>query len=107
MKRSTQRRIRNSLYFLVSAAPSKAPPPPPPPPGDEKKDDVHAAAAEEEDEFELPFKILGHPVKIPKLPPVPGWIRVMMEFRFPASMDPYTGTKSHRVLESFRVSLLS
>ncbi|TNM90562.1 hypothetical protein fugu_002851, partial [Takifugu bimaculatus] len=75
-----------------SASPSKAPPPPPPPPppGDGKKDDVPAAEAEKEDEFELPFKILGHPVKIPKLPPVPDWIRVMMEFRFPSSMDPYT-----------------
>lgn len=100
MKRSTQRRIRNTLYFLVSVAPSKAPPPPPPPPpGDGKKDDGPAAAAEEEEEFELPFKILGHPVKIPKLPPVPDWIRVMMAFRFPSSMDPYTGTKTHRVLE--------
>ncbi|XP_056879374.1 cyclic nucleotide-gated cation channel beta-3 isoform X2 [Takifugu flavidus] len=75
-----------------SASPSKAPPPPPPPPppGDGKKDDVPAAEAEKEDEFELPFKILGHPVKIPKLPPVPDWIRVIMEFRFPSSMDPYT-----------------
>lgn len=100
MKRSTQRRIRNTLHFLVSAAPSKAPPPPPPPPpGDGKKDDVPAAAGEEEDEFELPFKILGYPVKIPKLPQVPNWIRVMMEFRFPSSMDPYTGTNTHRVLE--------
>lgn len=53
--------------------------------------------AEEEDEFELPFKILGRPVKIPKLPMVPNWLRILMEFRFPSSMDPYTGTKPHTV----------
>ncbi|KAM9860603.1 cyclic nucleotide-gated channel beta-1 [Aulostomus maculatus] len=78
-----------------SASPSKAPPPPPPPPpppGEEKTDSA-APAEEEEEEMELPFKLLGHPVKIPKLPklpPVPTWLRPIVEFRFPSSIDPFT-----------------
>lgn len=54
-------------------------------------------AAEEEKEFELPFKILGHPVKIPKLtrlPRLPDWLRVILKYRFPSSIDPYTGEPS-------------
>lgn len=91
-------------FCLISAAPSKAPPPPPPPPpppGEEKKDEAPAAAEEEEEEeekdFELPFKILGQPVKIPrlpklpKLPPLPDWLRAILEYRFPSSIDPFTG----------------
>ncbi|KAI3377442.1 hypothetical protein L3Q82_008421 [Scortum barcoo] len=85
-----------------SASPSKAPPPPPPPPprGEEKKDEPPAAAAEEEEEeekeFVLPFEILGRPVKIPrlpklpKLPKLPDWLRVIVEYRFPSSIDPFT-----------------
>ncbi|XP_070824791.1 cyclic nucleotide-gated channel beta-3 [Chaetodon trifascialis] len=84
-----------------SASPSKAPPPPPPPPpppGEEKKDDAPAAAEEEEEEkeIELPFKLLGQPVKIPrlpklpKLPKLPDWLRVIVEYRFPSSIDPFT-----------------
>lgn len=89
----------------MSAAPSKAPPPPPPPPppGEEKKDDAPAAAEEEEEEkeIELPFKILGQPVKIPrlpklpKLPKLPDWLRVIVEYRFPSSIDPFTGEQIH------------
>ncbi|TNN31459.1 Cyclic nucleotide-gated cation channel beta-1 [Liparis tanakae] len=79
--------------------PSKAPPPPPPP--EEKKDDVPPAAEEEEEEeekaFVLPFELLGRPVKIPKLPklpklsPMPSWLRVLVDYRFPSSIDPFTG----------------
>uniref|UniRef100_UPI0037E756D1 cyclic nucleotide-gated channel beta-1 n=1 Tax=Semicossyphus pulcher TaxID=241346 RepID=UPI0037E756D1 len=81
-----------------SASPSKAPPPPPPPPppGEEKQDDAPAAAEEEEEEdgeWELPFKLLGQPVKfprLPKLPALPGWLRAILEYRFPSSIDPFT-----------------
>ncbi|XP_070687387.1 cyclic nucleotide-gated channel beta-3 [Pempheris klunzingeri] len=82
-----------------SASPAKAPPPPPPPPaGDEKKEDAPPAEEEEEEEkeFELPFKILGQPVKIPrklklpKIPKLPNWLRVIVEYRFPSSIDPFT-----------------
>ncbi|KAM7014986.1 cyclic nucleotide-gated channel beta-1 [Tautogolabrus adspersus] len=83
-----------------SASPSKAPPPPPPPPppGEEKKDDAPAAAEEEEEEeeWELPCKVLGQPVKfprlprLPKLPQLPDWLRAIIEFRFPSSIDPFT-----------------
>lgn len=85
---------------LTPAAPSKAPPPPPPPPppeGEEKKEGAPAEEEEEEKEFELPFKLLGHPVKIPrlpKLPPLPHWLRVILEYRFPSSIDPFTGETS-------------
>ncbi|XP_035507846.1 cyclic nucleotide-gated cation channel beta-3 [Morone saxatilis] len=81
-----------------STSPSKAPPPPPPPPppGEEKKEDAPAAAEEEEEEEKemvLPFTILGQPVKIPKLPKLPklpDWLRVIVEYRFPSSIDPFT-----------------
>ncbi|XP_041804631.1 cyclic nucleotide-gated cation channel beta-3 [Chelmon rostratus] len=100
--RTDQRRERlvdpdESEEESPSASPSKAPPPPPPPPppGEEKKDDAPAAAEEEEEEkeIELPFKILGQPVKIPrlpKLPKLPDWLRVIVEYRFPSSIDPFT-----------------
>ncbi|XP_070411166.1 cyclic nucleotide-gated channel beta-3 isoform X3 [Nothobranchius furzeri] len=73
-----------------TASPSKAPPPPPPPPppGEEKKGDT---AAEQEEELQL--ELLGYPVKIPnlfKLPPMPEWLRVILNYRFPSSMDPFT-----------------
>ncbi|XP_029353680.1 cyclic nucleotide-gated cation channel beta-3 isoform X2 [Echeneis naucrates] len=74
-----------------TASPSKAPlpPPPPPPPGEEKKDDAQT----EEEEVELNFELLGRPVKMPKLPKLPSmpdWLRVIVEFRFPSSIDPFT-----------------
>ncbi|KAM4744836.1 cyclic nucleotide-gated channel beta-1 isoform 2-T2 [Anableps anableps] len=75
-----------------SASPSKAPPapppPPPPPPGEEKKDDTAAPPEEEEELFQL--ELLGHPVKLPKLPPMPVWLRAVLEYRFPSSIDPFT-----------------
>ncbi|XP_062417958.1 cyclic nucleotide-gated cation channel beta-3 isoform X2 [Pungitius pungitius] len=75
-----------------SASQSKAPPPPPPPP-EEKKDDPPPAVGEEEEDCILPFQLLGRPVKIPKLtglPRLPDWVRVLMKFHFPSSIDPFT-----------------
>ncbi|XP_034536167.1 cyclic nucleotide-gated cation channel beta-1-like [Notolabrus celidotus] len=97
-------RAASSNRSLISTAPSKAPPPPPPPPppDEEKKDDEPAVAAEEEveeeeeKEWELPCKLLGQPVKVPrlprlpKLPPLPGWLRAIIQYRFPSSIDPFT-----------------
>ncbi|MED6236607.1 cyclic nucleotide gated channel beta 1 [Ataeniobius toweri] len=72
-----------------SASPSKAPPPPPPPPPPgEGKDDTTAPLAEEEELFQ--FELLGYPLKIPKLPPMPDWLRAILEYRFPSSIDPFT-----------------
>uniref|UniRef100_A0A3B4GP07 Cyclic nucleotide gated channel subunit beta 1a n=1 Tax=Pundamilia nyererei TaxID=303518 RepID=A0A3B4GP07_9CICH len=79
-----------------AASPSKAPPPPPPPPppGEEKKDTAAGGGEEEkEEEKEFKFELLGYEVKIPnlpKLPPMPGWLRAILEFRFPSSIDPFT-----------------
>uniref|UniRef100_A0A3Q0SQU6 Cyclic nucleotide gated channel subunit beta 1 n=1 Tax=Amphilophus citrinellus TaxID=61819 RepID=A0A3Q0SQU6_AMPCI len=75
---------------------SKAPPPPPPPPppGEEKKDEVAPeGGGGEEEEMRLKFELLGYQVKIPKLPtfpPMPDWLRAILEFRFPSSIDPFT-----------------
>ncbi|XP_030574881.1 cyclic nucleotide-gated cation channel beta-1 isoform X4 [Archocentrus centrarchus] len=79
-----------------AASPSKAPPPPPPPPppGEEKKDEVAPeGGGGEEEEMRLKFELLGYQVKIPKLPtfpPMPDWLRAILEFRFPSSIDPFT-----------------
>ncbi|XP_058243389.1 cyclic nucleotide-gated cation channel beta-3 isoform X1 [Hemibagrus wyckioides] len=71
-----------------SATPSKkaaaAPPPPPPPP--EEKKDVPADETEEEQFLEF----MGYQVKVPKIPPMPDWMRAIVEYRFPSSIDPYT-----------------
>ncbi|KAM8893785.1 cyclic nucleotide-gated channel beta-1 isoform 2-T2 [Spinachia spinachia] len=74
-----------------SASQSKAPPPPPPP--EEKKEDPHPAVEEEDEDFILPFQLLGHPVKIPRLTGLPqmlNWVKVLMKFHFPSSIDPFT-----------------
>ncbi|XP_068187208.1 cyclic nucleotide-gated channel beta-3 isoform X3 [Antennarius striatus] len=78
-----------------SATPSKAPPPPPPPPsppppGGEKKDE--APDEDEAKDLELPFKLLGHPVRIPRIRrlQLPDWLRAILAYRFPSSMDPFT-----------------
>lgn len=79
---------------LFCAAPAKAPPPPPPPPAEEEKKDDAGAAKEEDVEVELSFELLGHPVKLPKLPKLPkmpDWLRAILEYRFPSSIDPFTG----------------
>lgn len=72
-------------------APSKktaAPPPPPPPPPPEEKKDVPADVEHEEEQL---LEFMGYQVKVPKIPPMPNWMRVIMEYRFPSSIDPYTG----------------
>uniref|UniRef100_A0A3P9MCG2 Cyclic nucleotide gated channel subunit beta 1a n=1 Tax=Oryzias latipes TaxID=8090 RepID=A0A3P9MCG2_ORYLA len=67
-------------------SPTKAPPapPPPPPPGEGKKEDTSAAAEEEEVE---PFQFEP---QLPKLPPMPDWLRAILDYRFPSSIDPFT-----------------
>ncbi|XP_062293857.1 cyclic nucleotide-gated cation channel beta-3 [Scomber scombrus] len=75
------------------AAPPAAPPPPPPP---EEKKEAPADAEVEEEEEEKPwftFELLGHPVdfpKLPKLPKLPDWLQVIVDYRFPSSIDPFT-----------------
>ncbi|XP_077418884.1 cyclic nucleotide-gated channel beta-3 isoform X3 [Vanacampus margaritifer] len=71
-----------------AASPSRAPPPPPPP-GDDKIE-APIAGKEEEEEGVLLFHLLGHPVQIPKLATMPKWLRGILEFRFPSSIDPFT-----------------
>uniref|UniRef100_A0A3Q1GPL0 Cyclic nucleotide gated channel subunit beta 1a n=1 Tax=Acanthochromis polyacanthus TaxID=80966 RepID=A0A3Q1GPL0_9TELE len=77
-----------------SPSASPPPPPPPPPPGEEKKDEAPPAEKEEEEEEPVfQFELLGHPVKFyapSNLPPLPGWIRSILEYRFPSSIDPFT-----------------
>ncbi|KAI5629673.1 cyclic nucleotide-gated cation channel beta-1 isoform X8 [Silurus asotus] len=73
-----------------SATPSKkaaAPPPPPPPPPDEEKKDVPAGDEIEEEQF---LEFMGYQVKVPKMPQMPDWLRAIVEYRFPSSIDPFT-----------------
>ncbi|KAJ0056667.1 hypothetical protein NL108_012033, partial [Boleophthalmus pectinirostris] len=78
--------------------PAKAPPPPPPPPppgGEEKKDAPPAGEEEEEEKdkwMEFEFELLGQPLKLPfpKPPPMPDWLRAILQYRFPDSIDPFT-----------------
>lgn len=81
------------MSALLSAAPVKKPAPgaPPPPPPEETKD-VPADEAPEEEEQEQIFEFMGQQIKIPKfkLPPLPGWVRTIIEYRFPQNIDPYT-----------------
>ncbi|XP_062404752.1 cyclic nucleotide-gated cation channel beta-3 [Sardina pilchardus] len=76
-----------------SASPAKkpAPGPPPPPPPEETKE-APADEAPEEEEEEKVFEFMGHQIKIPKLklPPLPGWLRTIIDYRFPSSIDPFT-----------------
>ncbi|XP_017563507.1 cyclic nucleotide-gated cation channel beta-3 isoform X3 [Pygocentrus nattereri] len=74
-----------------SASPAKKadappPPPPPPPPDEEKKDPADGEKAEEENFLEF----MGYQVKLPKMPKMPDWLRAIVEYRFPSSIDPYT-----------------
>uniref|UniRef100_A0A4W6CTQ0 Cyclic nucleotide gated channel subunit beta 1a n=1 Tax=Lates calcarifer TaxID=8187 RepID=A0A4W6CTQ0_LATCA len=49
--------------------------------------------SEEEVELGFQFELLGHPVKLPKLPKLPkmpDWLRAIVEYRFPSSIDPFT-----------------
>lgn len=62
------------------------------------------AVGKEEEEALLLFHLLGYPVKIPKRLTVPKWLRAIVEFRFPSSIDPFTGVyKAHRVIFDKRV----
>ncbi|KAK2848287.1 hypothetical protein Q7C36_009969 [Tachysurus vachellii] len=75
-----------------TATPSKKavaapPPPPPPPPPPEEKKDVPAVVESEEEQF---LEFMGYQVKVPKIPPIPDWMRAIIEYRFPSSIDPYT-----------------
>ncbi|XP_057203410.1 cyclic nucleotide-gated cation channel beta-3 isoform X2 [Triplophysa rosa] len=74
-----------------SVSPAKKPgdaPPPPPPPPEEIKDE---GAGEEEEEEQF-HEFMGHKFKVPqfKMPQIPDWLRSILEFRFPSSIDPYT-----------------
>ncbi|XP_044214190.1 cyclic nucleotide-gated cation channel beta-3 isoform X1 [Thunnus albacares] len=79
-----------------SASPSKAapaPPPPPPPPEEKKDAPAEAEEVEEEEKSWFQFELLGRPVelpKLPKLPTMPKWLRAILEYRFPSSIDPFT-----------------
>ncbi|XP_048024622.1 cyclic nucleotide-gated cation channel beta-3 isoform X2 [Megalobrama amblycephala] len=73
-----------------SASPAKKPaeaPPPPPPPPEEKKDAEEAA--EEEEKI---YEFMGYKFPVPqlKMPEIPDWLRAILEYRFPSSIDPYT-----------------
>uniref|UniRef100_A0A3P8RJ27 Cyclic nucleotide gated channel subunit beta 1a n=1 Tax=Amphiprion percula TaxID=161767 RepID=A0A3P8RJ27_AMPPE len=51
------------------------------------------AEKEEEEEPVFQFELLGHPVKFyapTNLPPLPSWLRSILEYRFPSSIDPFT-----------------
>ncbi|XP_033847671.1 cyclic nucleotide-gated cation channel beta-1 [Periophthalmus magnuspinnatus] len=79
------------------ASPAKAPPPPPPPSGGEEKKDAPPAGEKEEEKEEdkwmmFEFEILGEPIKlpVPKPPPMPDFMRAILAYRFPASIDPFT-----------------
>lgn len=81
------------MSYLPSTAPAKKPAsgaPPPPPPQETK--DVPADEAPAEEEEEQIFEFMGQQIKIPKfkLPPLPGWLRIILDYRFPQSIDPYT-----------------
>lgn len=76
-----------SEYVAPSKKAAAAPPPPPPPPPEENKD-VPAGDETEEEQF---LEFMGYQVKVPKIPPMPDWMRSMVEYRFPSSIDPYTG----------------
>uniref|UniRef100_A0A8C1UDW4 Cyclic nucleotide gated channel subunit beta 1a n=1 Tax=Cyprinus carpio TaxID=7962 RepID=A0A8C1UDW4_CYPCA len=72
-----------------SASPAKKPgeAPPPPPPPEEKKDDEEKA----EEEVTI-YEFMGYKFPVPqfKMPQIPDWLRVILEYRFPSSIDPFT-----------------
>uniref|UniRef100_A0A3B4B8B4 Cyclic nucleotide-binding domain-containing protein n=1 Tax=Periophthalmus magnuspinnatus TaxID=409849 RepID=A0A3B4B8B4_9GOBI len=90
-------RISTNDSCLSHSAPAKAPPPPPPPSGGEEKKDAPPAGEKEEEKEEdkwmmFEFEILGEPIKlpVPKPPPMPDFMRAILAYRFPASIDPFT-----------------
>ncbi|XP_061560103.1 cyclic nucleotide-gated cation channel beta-3 isoform X6 [Phycodurus eques] len=72
-----------------ATSPSKALPPPTPPEED-KLEPPTTGKEEEDDEPALHFQLLRQAVKILKLPSMPKWLRAIVEFRFPSSIDPFT-----------------
>ncbi|XP_043120130.1 cyclic nucleotide-gated cation channel beta-3 [Puntigrus tetrazona] len=72
-----------------SASPAKKPgeAPPPPPPPEEKKDDEEKA----EEEVQI-YEFMGYKFPVPqfKMPQIPAWLRAILNYRFPSSIDPYT-----------------
>ncbi|KTG06010.1 hypothetical protein cypCar_00012274 [Cyprinus carpio] len=72
-----------------SASPAKKPgeAPPPPPPPEEKKVDEEKA----EEEVTI-YEFMGYKFPVPqfKMPQIPDWLRVILEYRFPSSIDPFT-----------------
>ncbi|XP_057688591.1 cyclic nucleotide-gated cation channel beta-3-like isoform X2 [Corythoichthys intestinalis] len=61
-----------------------------PPAAEEKTDAPASGKKETEEEASLHFQLLGYDIQIPKLPNMPKWLRVIGDFRFPSSMDPFT-----------------
>lgn len=77
------------IWTLAPAKkPADAPPPPPPPPPEEKKE----ADEEAEEEVQI-YEFMGYKFPVPqlKIPEIPDWLRVILEYRFPSSIDPFTG----------------
>ncbi|XP_030650078.1 cyclic nucleotide-gated cation channel beta-1 [Chanos chanos] len=73
-----------------SASPVKkagGPAPPPPPRPEEEKDEAAPSVEEEE---EVIYEIWGYQFKIPKMPKMPSWLKAILEYRFPSSIDPFT-----------------
>ncbi|XP_073709463.1 uncharacterized protein cngb1a isoform X3 [Misgurnus anguillicaudatus] len=73
-----------------SASPAKkADEAPPPPPPEEKKDEGAEEEKVEEAQF---YEFMGHNFKVPqfRMPQIPDWLRVILEYRFPSSIDQYT-----------------
>uniref|UniRef100_A0AAY4CXK6 Cyclic nucleotide-binding domain-containing protein n=1 Tax=Denticeps clupeoides TaxID=299321 RepID=A0AAY4CXK6_9TELE len=64
-----------------------APGAPPPPPPEEKKEEEAPPAEEEEPPL---FEIWGYAIKKSQIPEMPGWLRAIVDYRFPSSIDPFT-----------------
>ncbi|XP_029949187.1 cyclic nucleotide-gated cation channel beta-1 [Salarias fasciatus] len=80
--------MTSSTYSTPSKAPPPAPPPPPPPPpGDEKTEEGEGPEEQDQPKEQVLLPLLGVPVQ---LPPLPVWIRVLLDYRFPSSIDPFT-----------------
>ncbi|XP_056090248.1 cyclic nucleotide-gated cation channel beta-3 isoform X1 [Rhinichthys klamathensis goyatoka] len=68
--------------------PADAPPPPPPPPPPEENKEADEEAEEEVQIYEF----MGYKFPVPqvKIPEIPDWLRAILEYRFPSSIDPFT-----------------
>nr|XP_009292120.1 cyclic nucleotide-gated cation channel beta-1 isoform X5 [Danio rerio] len=76
-----------------SASPAKKPgeAPPPPPPPEQKKEAEEKPVEEEEEEVQI-YEFMGYKIPVPqfKIPQMPEWLRAILAYRFPSSIDPYT-----------------